>query len=226
MSVNTEENILGLAIGVGVLAELLEEDPEGAEWMEDGFAAANRLLAAADLPLHTEPRVLAPLESRASLDSFPYSFIHYLRRAYAYRVDSPNWVATPLDEGDDPSADEVLEEVAERFESHLLFHSDAEGFYLPVEFDDVLVADPGDEEAAVPGELLGSSYRLREELVLVAPALGITLTGDGHLSDAEAARIDGIACSDDGLCREMASWLSLFEAARLSIQYKTAIVFS
>lgn len=216
---------MGLAISVGALAELLEEDPEGAEWMEESFAAANRLLAAAGLPLHTEPRVLEPLQSRASLCSFPYSFIHYLRRAYAYRVDSPNWVAAPLDEDEDPSEDEVLEEVAERFESHLLFHSDAEGFYLPVDFDDVLVADPADEEAAVPGELLGSSYRLMEELVLVAPALGIALTVDGQLSDAEAARIDEIACSGEGLCREIASWLALYEAARLSIQHKTAIVF-
>lgn len=216
---------MGLAIQVGVLADLLENDTEGAEWLEEGLTAANHLLVAAGLPTHTEPRTIAALENRASLLSFPYSFIHHLRRAYAYRVDAPDWMATPLDEDEDPTEDEVLEEVAERFESHLLFHSDAEGYYLPIDFDDILVADGVEGGEDLPGGLLGSSYRLLEELVLVAPALGIVMV-NGQLSDAEAARVDAIACNDDGLFREMASWLVLFESARLSIQHKTAIVFS
>src|SRR6202008_5022884 len=125
--------------------------------------------------------------TRASLMSMPYSFIHYLRRAYAHRAADPAWMAAPLDEDEDPTDDPVLEEETEMLSSHLLCHSDAEGFYVPVDFDDVLFEEAEDGE--LPGGMLGSSYRLLDELVVVAPALGIRLD-DGQLSDAEARRID------------------------------------
>ena len=44
---------MGLAICVGMLAELLEDDPEGAEAFEEDLAEVNRVLAAAGLPPHT-----------------------------------------------------------------------------------------------------------------------------------------------------------------------------
>ena len=214
---------MGLAICVGILADLIENDPESVEHFEADFAAANRKLAEAGLPPHVEPRTLPPLESRAPLDGLPYSFIHYLRRAYAHRVTTPGWIATPLPEDTDPTEDETLEDVANMFESHLLCHSDAEGFYLPVDFDEVILA--GEDETDLPGGMLGSSYRLLEELVLVAPALGITLS-DGELSDEEAARLGDSMGEDEGLYREIESWLLLYESARLSIAHKTAIVFT
>ena len=214
---------MGLAVCVGMLAELLEDDPEGAEAFEEDLAEANRVLAAAGLPQHAEPRGPLELDSRASIDGFPYSFIHYLRRAYAHRVTTPGWMATPLPEDTDPTEDETLEDVASTFESHLLCHSDAEGFYVPVDFEEVIFAE--EDEADLPGGMLGSSYRLLEELVLVAPALGIALT-DGELSDEEAARLGDGMGEDEGLYREIESWLLLYESARLSIAHKTAIVFS
>ncbi|AGU48555.1 hypothetical protein VAPA_1c14430 [Variovorax paradoxus B4] len=213
---------MGLSIGVGMLADLLANDPEGAEWLNEGFAAANRKLAEAGLPPHVEPRELPPIESRAQLDGLPYSFIHHLRRAYAHRVRSPGWMAAPLPEGTDPTEDATLEDVASGFDSHLLCHSDAEGFYLPVDFEEVLFAE--EDETDLPGGMLGSSYRLLEELVLVAPALGIALS-NGQLSDAEAARLGASGEDEEGLYREIESWLLLYESARLSIAHKTAIVF-
>lgn len=213
---------MGLSISVGLLADLIENDPESAAHFEADFAVANRKLAEAGLPQHVEPRSLPPLDSRAPLDGLPYSFIHYLRRAYAHRVTTPGWIATPLPEDVDPTEDETLEDVAGMFESHLLCHSDAEGFYLPVDFEEVIFADEG--EGDLPGGMLGSSYRLLEELVLVAPALGIALS-DGQLSDEEAARIADSMGDDDGLYRETESWLLLYESARLSIAHKSAIVF-
>jgi hypothetical protein len=72
--------------------------------------------------------------------------------------------------------------------------------------------------------MLGSSCRLLEELVFVAPALGIHLD-NGKLSDEEAERIDALIEEDGGLYREYVSWLLLYESARLSIAHKTAIVF-
>lgn len=89
----------------------------------------------------------------------------------------------------------------------------------------MLFSESESEEEALTGGMLGSSYRLRDELVQVAPALGIALT-DGQLSDEEAARIDAVGESDEGLYREHAAWLLLHEMARLSIAHKTAIVFS
>ena len=103
---------MGLSICVGILADLIENDPESAERFDEDFAAANRKLAEAGLPPHVEPRALPPLESRAQLDGLPYSFIHYLRRAYAHRVTTPGWMATPLPEDTDPTEDETLEDVA------------------------------------------------------------------------------------------------------------------
>jgi len=222
---------MGLAVCVGMLAELLEDDPEGAEAFEEDLAEANRVLAAAGLPRHAEPRGPLELDSRASIDGFPYSFIHYLRRAYAHRVLSPDWVATPLPDDADPTEDPKIQALLDGSESHLLCHSDAEGFYLPVDFKDVLFdeedgdEDEDEEETGLPGGMLGSSYRLLEELVFVAPALGIRLT-DGKLSDEEAERIDALIEDDDGLYREYMSWLLLYESARLSIAHKTAIVFT
>jgi len=227
---------MGLAVCVGMLAELLEDDPESAEGFEEELAEVNRVLAAAGLPPHTEPRGPLDLDSRASIDGFPYSFIHYLRRAYAHRVLSPDWVATPLADDVDPTADPKIQALLDGCESHLLCHSDAEGFYVPVDFDEVLFdGDGGDEEeaegdadieepAGLPGGMLGSSQRLLEELVFVAPALGIRLD-DGRLSDEEAERIDALIDEDDGLYREYVSWLLLYESARLSIEHRTAIVF-
>ena len=238
---------MGLAVCVGMLAELLEDDPESAEGFEEELAEVNRVLAAAGLPPHTEPRGPLELDSRASIDGFPYSFIHYLRRAYAHRVLAPDWVATPLADDVDPTADPKIQALLDGSESHLLCHSDAEGFYVPIDFQEVLFDGDGSDEdeeeddaqeeaddaegdadleelSGLPGGMLGSSQRLLEELVFVAPALGIRLE-NGKLSDEEAERIDALIDDDNGLYREYVSWLLLYESARLSIEHRTAIVF-
>lgn len=124
--------------------------------------------------------------------------------------------------GVDPSEDPAVDDALSDMESHLICHSDAEGLYVPVDFDEVLYAEP---DQKLPGGILGSSYRLLDELVLVAPALGIELA-DGELSDQEAERIGRLIDADQGLHREYVSWLRLYESARLSIAHKTAIVFN
>lgn len=212
---------MGLAVAVGVLADLLKNDTEGAEWLQEDLAAANRLLAAEGLPGHDEPTELPQLRSRASLRSFPYSFIHHLRRAYAHRRADAAWVATPAPESQEPSEDPLVQDELAMMTSHLVCHSDAEGFYVPIDFPHILL----DEDGELPGGLLGSSQRLLQELVFVAPALGIALS-NGELSDEEASRIDALLEEDDeGLYRELTTWLALYEAARLSIAHGTAIVF-
>jgi hypothetical protein len=63
------------------------------------------------------------------------------------------------------------------------------------------------------------------ELAFVAPRLGIAMNGLS-LDDDEAERLnEQIVREADPLEREKIAWLSLFEAARLSIEHRTAIWF-
>jgi hypothetical protein len=210
---------MGLAINVGMLAWYRQNDEEAAAWYEQSLEAVNRCLTAQGLPAHDESEKVQD-DSRASLTSFPYSFIHYLRRAYAHRNADPQWIATPLQDSIDPGEDPLLRQYyAAEILSHLVCHSDAEGFYVPVDFPDVIFDDE------LPGGMLGSSQQLMRELVLVAPALGVRLE-NGRLSDEEAARIDSLLEEDEGLYRELSAWILLFECARVSVEQVTAISFS
>lgn len=215
---------MGLAVSTGMLADLKRHDPEGFEWISESLVSVNEVLVESGLPPHNEPEELAEGDgSRAGSGSFPYSFLHYLRRFYVHATTDPDWTPTPVAEGEDPADDPVVEEESYMFASHLLCHSDCEGFYLPVDFDEVLV-DSQDQDR-IPGGLLGSSYRLRDELLAIAPALGITVT-DGELADAEADRINREGFEEaDRFWREKIVWLCLFEAARISIAQNTAIHF-
>lgn len=66
--------------------------------------------------------------------------------------------------------------------------------------------------------------KLLDELIEIAPCLGIHLEPDDSLSDAEASRIFAVAHTQgDEFERELKAWLSLHEAAELSLLYQTAI---
>jgi hypothetical protein len=108
-------------------------------------------------------------------------------------------------------------------DSHLLCHSDCEGFYFPVPFENVVIDDK--DKGRIEGGLLGSSFQLLEELKAMAPALGIRLE-NGHLPDSEVDAIRADVESEADLWIERGVWLTFYEAARLSIQHKTAICFS
>jgi hypothetical protein len=218
---------MGLSISVGTL-DYFAEDLEDAEWFLEEIAQVNEVLAEQGFPQHKEPEKLPPMHDRSKLHGFSYSYLHHLRRIYARTIDNPNWIPTPTPKDERAADDDVVDEQMYMFDSHLLCHSDCAGFYLPIEFEEVIF-DTGDGDR-IPGGMLGSSYGLMKELIFIAPKLGIQLD-NGHLSDAEAIRI-GIAIQEEeedesqtGLWIEKIVWLSLFEAARLSIQYKTAICF-
>jgi hypothetical protein len=200
-----------------------EHDEEGAEWAVDTFARVNRYLVRQGLQGWTEPETLPPNLTRAHVASFPYSFLHCLRRAYAYAVEEPDEGVLPSN-GEVSERDEtVIEDATSMLSSHLLCHSDCEGLYVPVRFDEPLFADDDD---GVPGAgMLGSSFGLLEELRVVAPKIGTTLT-DGLLSDAEAERVYRVACGGDApWVHEYCAFGALWEAASASIEYQSAIVF-
>ena len=214
---------MGLAVEVGALADLEMHDPEGAGWLRAYLAAVNEVLRENGLPEHHEPVELPELSTRVDILGFPYSFLHHLRRFYARATTDPDWIPAPTPEGEDPSQDSVLEEEMYMMSSHLLCHSDCEGFYLPIDFDEILIDSTNQDR--IPGGILGSSHRLQEELVEIAPKLGIRLQG-GKLTDPEAERINAEVESETELWIENCVWLSLYEAARLSIEHGTAVHFS
>lgn len=209
---------MGLAVEVGVQSYFMENDEDGAKSMRQSLKKVNAVLAKKGLPEHVEPERLPKLESRAACNSFPYSFLHYLRRFYAHASANPRWKPKPFPMTQDPAEDPVVEDAMLMFESHLLCHSDCEGYYFPIDFDEPVF------EKQIPGGMLGSSQGLKRELVITAPFLGIRIK-DGALSDAEANRVNERAKTEEGFWIEQLVWLSLFEAARLSIEHKTAICF-
>jgi hypothetical protein len=178
-------------------------------------------LTAHGLPEHVEPAQLPKFPYRGQPLSFPYSWLHYLRRAVAFARQAPEQFG-PVRDGENPAADERIDEELSVFmDSHLICHSDCDGFYVPIDFPQQLYDD---EAGGLPGGILGSSQRALQEVMQAAPLLGIPLV-DGKLSD-EAAKV--IAEERDGshpYWIERKVWLTMFEAFRHSIEFKCAVVF-
>lgn len=215
---------MGLAVATHVYADALKSDDDAERLAElrEQLRAINELLAGEGVSPHEEATERGVVIARGRMGGVPYSFVHYLRRAYARAVEMPQEVLAPVAAGEDPTADPAVESLSYMFESHLLCHSDCEGYYVPVDFDEVLFPD---DSLGLPGGMVGSSAALLRELVYVAPYLGITLV-DGELGDAEIERIHlALEDEEDPLYRERETWLLFYEAARVSVANRTLITF-
>ena len=211
---------MGLSLSVGYLAWLKQEDgdPEAVPGLRESLAHVNELLCANDLPEHVEPEELPNLVDRGLL-GFPYSWLHYLRRAVAYARQAPDEFG-PLPEGQEASEDDRIDrELSVFLDSHLICHSDGGGFYVPIDFPEPLF---GSDELE-GGGILGSSQRALAEVILAAPLLDVELV-DGKPTKTV---IDTIQEEDDShpLWIERKVWLAMYEKFRLSIEHKTAVVF-
>ena len=211
---------MGLALSTDFLADMLANDPEGAEWFRGQMEIVNELLEANGLPRHVEPETFGAVEARAHVGSFPYSFLHYLRRAYARTRESPDAPLEPVRQGEDPGADPAVEDASSMLDSHLLCHSDCEGFYVPIELDVIFDVD----ERGLAGGMLGSSVCLLRELVEVAPVIGIELE-DGRLTDEAAAALADEDHEAVPFGVERLVWLALHEKARVSVANRSVLVF-
>jgi len=211
---------VGLSVSVGSLAFLLNHDEEGAAGTREDLVHVNRVLQANDLPAHVEPEELPELSHRADLGGFPYGWLHYLRRAVAYARQAPREFR-PVAEGEDPSQDDRIDrELSVLMDSHLICHSDCEGYYVPIDFPDPLY----DDEDALVGGILGSSQRAQAELIQTAPLLGIDLTDGGPTKTIiDTIRDEEYGAHPLGIERKV--WLSLYEKFRLSVEHGTAVVF-
>ncbi|WP_386065973.1 hypothetical protein ACFJIW_15625 [Tahibacter sp. UC22_41] len=228
---------MGLSLSVGIFADLEEDDPEVAQDFAQHFAFVGTVLERAGLPKHVEPST----GDAWGAQMYGYSGLHYLRRIAAH-LDAGFPLPSPGDRKS--SADPVLKayfaEVSgqkpgwmqrlirkqprfARSFDHLIVHSDAEGFYLPQNFEQVLFAD----DKKLPGGMLGSVPKLLAELERLAAALGIP--DDLHSQSErlwEAADSHG---EGDELWQrygiESYSCVVLREACRKSLTSGAAIVF-
>jgi hypothetical protein len=208
---------MSLAVDTFFLAYLVADDPESAEDLRGDFAALSEALGGAGHRAYTEPESRPPeAVAREHIGSFPYSWLHHLRRAYAHTVLDARRPLAPLDDGGDATADPAIEQVSSP-RHHLLYHSDCEGYYVPIDFPTVI------EDAGLPGIALGSSQQLLRELTLVAPTIGIPLER-GVLTDDVAAAIAGEG-QDVPFWIARQVWLTLHEHARISVAFGTALVF-
>lgn len=212
---------MGLAISVGVLACGPDADSEAVASDRKALRQINRLLAANGLPSHEEPESLPSFPYRGGCPSFPYAWTPYLYRAVAFARQAPDQFC-PVREGENPYLDKrVNAELYTFVESHLICHSDTEGYFVPIDFPDILVDN---RKGGLVGRILGSSQRALAELVRTAPLLGVRLN-DGKLSDEDAWGIAREPDESHPYWIERKVWLTMFEAFRLSVEHRCIVVY-
>jgi hypothetical protein len=224
---------MGLSISVGILAELSTLDAEGYEYHQGQFAELNRALFAAELPPHDEPS--AP-RGRApwSCAMWGYSGLHYLRRIAAHLwADEP--LPPPGTEEDmrDPMRDPYVDRASlfsyspahPAAAAHLLWHSDAGGYYLPSSLPEVVFTA---DEFNISGGMIGSAVALQQECARLATVLGIPADLDPEDREVwECASQQGypsaIRWREYGV--ETFTCLRLLRACEIALDSGCAIVF-
>jgi hypothetical protein len=162
----------------------------------------------------------------APVAGFDYDALHFLRRAYLLQLSG--LAVTPVDElgGDYEQLLEMFESTARQ--SHLVWHYDHAGAYVPVDFPSPLSND----QLLEGGGPLGSAHGLLRELEYVAPSIGI------DPANPPAAPLPPVAPTSleeptspipyDGspFARERHVWLGLHAAATRSLAQGSMIIFS
>jgi hypothetical protein len=229
---------MGLALTVGYLADMLENDEEGTQWFREAIDRLNPFLTASGLKPHHEPEK-CPVWSAGM---YGYAGLHYLQRIAAHLNIRGS---LPEPGGPDAPKDPIIDKYCrllhaktdsffgrllgkknvERQYDHLIFHSDSEGFYLPQDFKEVLFPP---NELEIPGCMVGSSYRLLQETCQLARAIELPLD-----MDPEAAEVwKAIELPDNGdlLWKrygvESFTCLRLYRGAKCSIEHSAMLVFT
>ena len=212
---------MGLNIVVGVTAGAWDEYAD----VREHFAVIGRLLDRAGAGQWAEPE----LDEQDVLegDMWGYSGLHAVRRAAVYLART-GALPAPLAEAHRAADDPLLKKAyaqppgqpAGPFD-HLIYHSDCEGYYVPVDFGQVIV------DEGLPGGYLGSSVRLLAETRRIASALSLPEDLDPDSDEVEAA------CNADA--RDAEGWqrygiesyacLRLIRAARHSVATGAAIAY-
>lgn len=178
-------------VRVGMLSHV--QGPKAEAWRAR-LSMVSEVLVEHGLPSFEEPTsfVEGALGLRGAHDEMP-GYGYEQLRGLAARV----WLGVRLERTESgevvlPSYwslrhDKVLARGMQSFRYHLLNHHTSEGWYVPVDFPEVLV----DSQDRIPGACLGSSVRLMAELHSLAEPLGIRLSRPW--ADAAAQRTRGDA---------------------------------
>ncbi|WP_137988466.1 hypothetical protein [Streptomyces vilmorinianum] len=191
------------------------------------IAAYDTVLTASGLPTVPVFAYMPGLSGDvAPVAGFDYDALHFLRRAYLLHLCG--LPVEPVDElgGDYEQLLEMFESTAQQ--SHLVWHYDHAGAYVPVDFP----APLSNDELLEGGGPLGSSHGLLRELEFVAPAIGIDpanppaapLPPERPTSLEEPAQ--PIAYDDSPFARERHVWLGLHAAATRSLGQGSMIILS
>ncbi|MCE5199492.1 MAG: hypothetical protein ABFD54_08820 [Armatimonadota bacterium] len=230
---------MGLAIEIGILAELKRNDEEGLVSLRDDFVRLNQALHAARLCEHHEPEDIQD-DSIFSCDMYGYSGLHYLRRIAAYEAFG---YPMPQPGDDNASGDRVVKRYYSEFTggsffarllrrqqntrmdfTHLMKHSDAEGYYVPQDFEQVLFPNTS---LKIPGGMIGSTQRLLAECKRLAKLLELPSDLD-HESDELWDAIDEQGESDIKWKRyavESFTCIRLIRACEASLRLGAVIYF-
>ncbi|HET7084822.1 MAG TPA: hypothetical protein VFI23_08635 [Rhizomicrobium sp.] len=224
---------MGLDISVGELARVARERPEDFEAFSENYKLLNEVLAEAGMPPHQEPLDI-PDEQVFEAQMYGYSGLHLIRRLAAFHVYE-NRLPPPERNSSDPIIERLFEEQISASEDpkkhlrfqHLFWHSDCEGFYLPRDFERV-VLDNADPQRPGLGGMIGSSPRLLQECLELAGLIGLPAGIDPEASELwEAAydpRTEGELWQIYGV--EAFGLARLIHACERSIKFQAALVFS
>ncbi len=229
---------MGLGLSVGILKDMRENDAEGYDYFKTTLIKVNQALAAVGLPPHLEPEDISTGDE-ASFEMFGYSGLHYLRRVAAH-ITYTGKVPLPGDESasnDRLNKKYYLESVASPTDglswffkrrplfkfNHLMQHSDAEGFYLPADFQDVIFPDDALE---IPGAMIGSSKRLLQECKHLAEVLRLPLDIDPESDELwEAPEMQGRGTGWKAYGVESFTCIRLIKSCEASVRSGAAVVF-
>jgi hypothetical protein len=225
---------MSVGISVGWLDEMRRCDEEGFAHYRAFFQAVSAMLAKRNLR-YTEPENLPG--KGWSWQVFPPNGIAYLQRLAVYLWQREEWPEPGTEDMGNPLQDEDIEDEymdcyleesepnskGQRF-NHLVCHPCRSGFWLPVDFDEVIVEEMGDGK-----EQFGSSIRLEQEVMEIARLLGLPLDLDPRTREVEnatrfAPRNSEVLWERYGI--EAYSCLLLYHAARASRELGTAIHLS
>lgn len=240
---------MGLTVAVGLYAQNLADDDEDADFLGEPFEMLNAVLAEHGMAPHAEPRAI-PHDRYFEAQMWGYGGLHALRRLAAFLVlkgTFPPLGASYESYADDPVAVQFgqLHEryllnrdkrkflglfgrppARPRFQ-HLVLHSDAEGFYLPRSFDEVIVDFTQPQRPGL-GMMIGSSVALLEECRDLADALhlpdDVDPESDSFLELMDSPNIDGPLWKAYPV--EAHSLLNLRKACKASLDLHAVIQFT
>jgi hypothetical protein len=220
------ERLLACDLWLVPLVDVLCHSPDNP--FAEEIASYDKALTEAGLPPVPVYNYMPGLSGEvAPVAGFDYEALHFLRRAHILQLCGLE--VTPVDElgGDYEQLLEMFESTVQQ--SHLVWHYDHAGAYVPLDFPVPLATD----ELIDGGGPLGSSHGLLRELEAVAPYLGLDPAAPppapqspSRPTGLEEPAETPVAYGEGPFAQERHVWLGLHAAATRSLAQGSMIVFS